>query len=82
MRLEEGVAIVEDLAIVSEDRKTIGIEIHIGWNRVIRRIFEALEYEVLKLDRSVYAGLTKKELGRGEWRFLKSEELVILKHLQ
>ena len=82
VRLEEGVAMVDDLAIVSEDRRTVGLEIHIGWNRVVRRIFEALEYEVLKLDRSVYAGLTKKELGRGEWRFLKKEELVILKHLQ
>jgi len=82
VRLEEGVAMVDDLAIVSDDRKTVGLEIHIGWNRVIRRIFEALEYEVVKLDRSVYAGLTKKDLGRGEWRFLKNEELVILKHLQ
>ncbi|HMG90609.1 MAG TPA: pseudouridine synthase [Chryseolinea sp.] len=80
VRLEEGVAMVDELAIVSEDRKTVGIEIHIGWNRVIRRIFESLEYQVVKLDRSVYAGLTKKDLGRGEWRFLKSEELVILKH--
>ena len=82
VRLEEGVAMVDDLAIVSEDRKTVGLEIHIGWNRVVRRIFEALEYEVVKLDRSVYAGLTKKDLGRGEWRFLKKEELVVLKHLQ
>ena len=49
---------------------------------MVRRIFEALEYDVVKLDRSVYAGLTKKDLGRGEWRFLKKEELVILKHLQ
>lgn len=82
VRLEEGVAMVDDLAIISEDRKTVGLEIHIGWNRVVRRIFESLEYEVVKLDRSVYAGLTKKDLGRGEWRFLKKEELVILKHLQ
>ena len=82
VRLEEGVAMVDDLAIVSEDRKTVGLEIHIGWNRVVRRIFESLEYDVVKLDRSVYAGLTKKDLGRGEWRFLKKEELVILKHLQ
>ncbi len=82
VRLEEGVAMVDDLAIVSEDRKIVGLEIHIGWNRVVRRIFEALEYDVIKLDRSVYAGLTKKDLGRGEWRFLKKEELVILKHLQ
>ncbi len=82
VKLEEGRAIVDDLAIVSDDRKTIGIEIHIGWNRVVRRIFEALEYTVVKLDRTVYAGLNKKDLGRGEWRFLKNEELVLLKHFQ
>ncbi|HTE29443.1 MAG TPA: pseudouridine synthase [Chryseolinea sp.] len=78
--LEEGRAMVDDLAIISEDRKTIGLEIHIGWNRVVRRIFESMEYQVVKLDRSYYAGLTKKDLGRGEWRFLKKEELVLLKH--
>jgi len=82
VKLEEGRAIVDDLAIVSDDRKTIGLEIHIGWNRVVRRIFEALEYQVVKLDRSGYAGLTKKEIGRGEWRFLKNEELVLLKHFK
>ncbi len=80
VKLEEGRAMVDDLAIVSEDRKTIGLEIHIGWNRVVRRIFESMEYEVIKLDRTVYAGLNKKDLGRGEWRFLKKEELVLLKH--
>lgn len=80
VKLEEGRAVVDDLAIVSDDRKTIGLEIHIGWNRVVRRIFEALEYDVVKLDRTVYAGLNKKDLGRGEWRFLKKEELVLLKH--
>jgi len=80
VKLEEGRAMVDDLAIVSEDRKTVGIEIHIGWNRVVRRIFETLEYEVVKLDRTAYAGLNKKDLGRGEWRFLKKEELVLLKH--
>jgi 23S rRNA pseudouridine2605 synthase len=82
VKLEEGRAIVDDLAIVSDDRKTIGLEIHIGWNRVVRRIFEALEYQVVKLDRSGYAGLTKNEIGRGEWRFLKNEELVLLKHFK
>jgi 23S rRNA pseudouridine2605 synthase len=82
VKLEEGRATVDDLAIISDDRKTVGIEIHIGWNRVVRRIFEALEYNVTKLDRSVYAGLNKKDLGRGEWRFLKKEELVLLKHFQ
>lgn len=81
VQLEEGRVLVDDLAIVSEDKKTVGIELHIGWNRIVRRIFEALEYEVVKLDRVVYAGLDKKDLPRGNWRFLKSEEIVRLKHL-
>jgi 23S rRNA pseudouridine2605 synthase len=80
VQLEEGKAMVDDLAVISDDKRTVGIELHIGWNRVVRRIFEALNYEVLKLDRSVYAGLDKKDLGRGEWRFLTREELVRLKH--
>lgn len=78
--LEEGRATVDDVAIVSDDGKTVGVEIHIGWNRVIRRIFEKLGYEVVRLDRSVYAGLDKKDLGRGEWRHLTKEEIVRLKH--
>lgn len=78
--LEEGRAMVDDLAIVSDDGKTVGIELHIGWNRVIRRIFERLEYQVVKLDRSVFAGLDKKDLSRGHWRFLTQEEVVRLKH--
>lgn len=82
VRLEEGKAIVDDLAITSDDKKTIGIELHIGWNRVVRRIFESLEYEVVKLDRVIFAGLDKKDLPRGEWRFLKPEEVVRLKHFK
>src|SRR5688572_2139886 len=78
--LEEGRAMVDDIAIISDDKKTIGLEIHIGWNRVVRRIFESLEYQVVKLDRSVYAGLDKKDLPRGHWRFLTQEEVVRLKH--
>ncbi|NJN42860.1 MAG: rRNA pseudouridine synthase, partial [Flammeovirgaceae bacterium] len=78
--LEEGVVPIDDVAIVSEDKKTIGIELHIGWNRVVRRIFETLGYDVVKLDRSVYAGLDKKDTPRGKWRFLKPEEIVHLKH--
>ena len=81
VRLEEGKAIVDDLAYVDDDRMNIGIELHIGWNRIVRRIFESLEYEVVKLDRVVYAGLDKKNLGRGEWRYLSQEEIVKLKHL-
>jgi 23S rRNA pseudouridine2605 synthase len=80
VRLEEGRAEVDDVAIVSDDNRTIGIELHIGWNRVVRRIFESLGYEVVKLDRTAYAGLDKKELGRGQWRFLTKEEIIHLKH--
>lgn len=82
VRLEEGRAMVDDLAIVSEDGKTVGLELHIGWNRVVRRIFESLGYEVMKLDRTVYAGLDKKELSRGQWRFLSKEEIIHLKHFK
>jgi 23S rRNA pseudouridine2605 synthase len=82
IHLEEGKAMVDDLAIVSDDGKTVGLELHIGWNRIVRRIFESLGYEVVKLDRSVYATLDKKELPRGHWRFLREEEIIRLKHFQ
>lgn len=82
IRLEEGIAKVDDLAILSADKKSIGIEIHVGWNRIIRRIFEALTYEVVRLDRVVFAGLDKKELPRGKWRHLKPEEIIRLKHFK
>lgn len=82
VQLEEGRAVVDDLAIVSDDGKTVGIELHIGWNRVVRRIFEKLEYVVVRLDRSVYAGLDKKDLPRGHWRFLTQEEIIRLKHFK
>ncbi len=80
--LEEGRAMVDDLAIIGDDNKVVGIELHIGWNRIVRRIFESLDYQVEKLDRVVYAGLDKKDLGRGQWRFLKPEEIVTLKHFK
>jgi 23S rRNA pseudouridine2605 synthase len=80
--LEEGRAMIDDLAIVSDDGKTVGIELHIGWNHVVRRIFDALQYSVVKLDRVVYAGLDKKDLKRGQWRFLKTDEIVRLKHFK
>jgi 23S rRNA pseudouridine2605 synthase len=82
VHLEEGKAMIDDLAVISDDGRTVGVEIHIGWNRVVRRIFESLNYEVLRLDRSVYAGLDKKDLGRGEWRYLSKEEIVHLKHFK
>jgi 23S rRNA pseudouridine2605 synthase len=80
IRLEEGLAVPDDVAIVSDDRITVGIELHIGWNRIVRRLFESLGYDVVKLDRVVYAGLDKKDLPRGNWRFLTQQEIVRLKH--
>jgi 23S rRNA pseudouridine2605 synthase len=59
--------------------KQAGIEIHSGRNRVVRRIFEHLGYKVEKLDRVYYAGLTKKNLPRGKWRFLSDREVMYLK---
>jgi 23S rRNA pseudouridine2605 synthase len=80
VNLEEGRARIDDLAVISDDKKTVGLEIHIGWNRVVRRIFESLGYQVLKLDRTVYAGLDKKDLPRGHWRYLRPDEVIRLKH--
>ena len=77
--LDDGPAPVVDLAIVSEDAKTLGIEIQIGRNRIIRRLFEHLKYDVVKLDRVSFAGLTKKDLPRGKWKFLSQKELIKLK---
>lgn len=77
--LEDGEIYADEIAYVSEDHKEIGIEIHSGRNRIVRRIFEHLGYEVKKLDRVYYAGLTKKNLKRGAWRFLTREEVERLK---
>lgn len=61
------------------DKKQVGIEIHSGKNRIVRRIFEALGYRVVKLDRVLFAGLTKKNLRRGDWRFLTEQEVNMLR---
>lgn len=81
LELEDGFIKPDDLALVTPDAMVVGIEIHSGRNRIVRRIFESLGYEVLKLDRTVYGGLTKKELPRGKWRFLNEKEVVKLKYL-
>ena len=60
------------------DKKQVGIEIHSGKNRIVRRIFEALGYRVVKLDRVLFAGLTKKNVRRGDWRFLTEQEVNML----
>lgn len=56
--------------------------IHSGKNRIVRRIFEHLGYEVVKLDRVVFAGLTKKDLPRGHWRYLSQQEIINLKNMK
>ena len=61
------------------DKKQVGIEIHSGKNRIVRRIFEALGYRVVKLDRVLFAGLTKKNVRRGDWRFLTEQEVNMLR---
>lgn len=83
LKLEDGVALVDEVAYADpNDKRQIGIALHIGKNRIVRRIFEHLDYKVKKLDRVVYAGLTKKDLPRGKWRFLSEQEVIRLKHLQ
>ena len=77
--LDDGEIHADEIACVKEDRKEIGIEIHSGRNRIVRRIFEHLGYTVQKLDRVYYAGLTKKNLKRGAWRFLTDAEVARLK---
>lgn len=79
IELEDGLINVDDLAFVGEGKKEIGLEIHSGRNRIVRRIFEHLGYDVLKLDRVVFAGLTKKDLPRGKYRFLTAKEISFLK---
>ncbi|MDX2189098.1 MAG: pseudouridine synthase [Bacteroidota bacterium] len=78
--LDEGKAVVDSIAILDETRQNVGIEIHIGWNRIVRRLFETVGYDVVKLDRVMYAGLTKKDLPRGHWRHLTEKEVLTLKH--
>ncbi|WPP53370.1 pseudouridine synthase [Catalinimonas niigatensis] len=80
--LEDGLAQVDELGLVNETRTSLGIQIHIGRNRIVRRIFEHLGYDVVRLDRVMYAGLTKKDLPRGTWRHLTPKEVIQLKHLR
>jgi 23S rRNA pseudouridine2605 synthase len=80
LQLDEDYIEVDAISYVDEEDKTqVGIEIHSGQNRIVRRIFESLEYKVKKLDRVYFAGLTKKNLPRGKWRFLTPQEISILK---
>lgn len=79
--LEDGFTKADVASYVSngKNKKEVGLELHSGKNRIIRRMFEHLGYEVIKLDRVYFAGFTKKDLARGQWRFLTDKEVNLLK---
>ena len=81
VELEDGFIRPDEVGIVTPDAMVVGLEIHSGRNRIVRRMFEHLGYEVQKLDRTVFAGLNKKDLPRGKWRFLTEKEVIKLKFL-
>ena len=82
LNLEDGPIEVDEISFVTnKTKKEVGIKIHSGRNRIVRRIFEHLGYEVIKLDRVVFAGLTKKDLPRGHWRHLTEQEVINLRML-
>ncbi len=81
LTLEDGKVEVDDIAVVSGNERFVGVELHSGRNRIVRRIFEHLGYDIVTLDRVQYAGLTKKDLPRGNWRFLTQQEVVRLKYM-
>ncbi|MEJ2882840.1 pseudouridine synthase [Pedobacter sp. GR22-6] len=82
LELEDGIIKPDSVSYVAgASKREIGIQIHSGKNRIVRRIFEHLGYDVVKLDRVVYGNLTKKDLPRGRWRFLEEHELIQIKHL-
>ena len=84
IELEDGRIAADDIQYVGagDDKKIVGIELHSGKNRIVRRIFASLGYEVFKLDRVAFAGLTKKNLPRGQFRFLTDKEVSFLKMLK
>ncbi len=80
IELEDGVSAVDEISYdAGGDKKQVGVQLHSGKNRIVRRMFEQLGYEVRKLDRVVFAGLTKKDLPRGRWRLLSETEVGMLK---
>ena len=79
VKLEDGFIQADALSYIDEDKAQVGVEIHSGRNRIVRRMFEHFGYKVKKLDRVYFAGLTKKNLRRGQWRFLTDQEIAMLK---
>ncbi|MEC8211469.1 MAG: pseudouridine synthase, partial [Bacteroidota bacterium] len=79
LTLDDGPIQVDEISYVKgASKREIGLEIHSGRNRIVRRIFEYMGYEVIALDRVVFAGLTKKDLPRGNWRHLSRQEIDYL----
>jgi 23S rRNA pseudouridine2605 synthase len=82
LKLEDGEIVVDDISFIKgAPHSEVGVKIHSGRNRIVRRIFEHLGYDVIKLDRVLFAGLTKKDLKRGHWRHLTKKEVDFLKML-
>ena len=79
IELEDGPAYADEISFVDSSRKELGVEIHSGRNRIVRRMFDALGYEVKSLDRVYFAGLTKLGLKRGWWRYLTTAEVSMLR---
>ena len=79
IQLEDGEIHADAISYADEQKDSVGIEIHSGKNRIVRRIFESLGYKVMKLDRVFFAGLTKKGLRRGDWRYLTEQEVNFLR---
>ena len=80
--LEDGFVAADSVGYVdSKDKSVIGIELHSGRNRIVRRIFEHLGYDVKNLDRVMFANLTKKNVERGKWRYLNEKEVRLLKYM-
>ena len=77
--LDDGLAVADEASyVIGGNKKEVGLKLHMGKNRIVRRMFEAMGYEVVKLDRVVFAGLTKKDLPRGKWRHLSEKEVLFL----
>jgi len=80
IELEDGFIKADAISYVKNNKSQIGIEIHSGKKRIVRRIFQYFDYEIKQLDRVYFAGITKKNLPKGKWRFLTNEEIRLLKY--
>ena len=82
LTLDDGPANIDELSYIDgSSHNQVGIELHIGRNRIVRRIFESLGYEVMHLDRVVFGNLTKKDVKRGSWKHLDKKDLELLRML-